>query len=311
MKSFFKYCAGILLVVLSCTDLSAQEVNNNPDNNTVQMAVMIVPFRKNGQDYRALYDESKGVQLAIDRLKEGFDSKGFQVKDFVSTYDNEITDQEIAKISSQDDVLSMIARKSNTDILITVDVLPVMRTESGSSVTVRINAVDASTNYAYGTQVCVSPTFNTLDTLVLISRAISKNANEMQISTALATFLDKLQASFTSVLAKGRPLKVVFGLGKDSMLDFYSKVAKAENQVLSVMINNWVKTAAYKNYSQMGSSGKLSVIYNDIRVPVKDENGLNYSPFDFGVKISEFLSSKGLKVDPPYMRAGALYVTIN
>lgn len=133
----------------------------------------------------------------------------------------------------------------------------------------------------------------------------------MELSPALENFLNKLQASFTSMLDKGRPLKVVFGLGKDCIIDFYSKLPKANDQVLSVMINNWVKTAAYKNYSQMGNTGKLSVVYNDIRVPVKDENGLNYSPFDFGVRISEFLSSKGLKVDPPYMRSGALYVTIN
>jgi predicted GTPase len=272
------------------------------------MSVMIVPFRKEGEEYRKLYDESKSVQIAIDKLKEGFDSKGFQVVDFVSAYDNAMTDATISGIKNQDDALSAIARNANTDILITVDVLPLMKTDLGNSVTIRLNAVDASTNYSYGTKVCASPSFNTHDSITLISRAISNSITSMQPTSALEDFLGKLQASFTSILQKGRPLKVVFGLGKNSMMSFSSTV---DGQPLSVLINNWIKTTAYKNYSQMQSASDISMIYSDVRVPIKDNMGLNYSPFDFGSKITAYLAGKKLKVIQPYMKSGALYVTIN
>ena len=305
MKSHLRLMAILIASFTGVQEGRTQVVDNsaNKDVNTVQLSVMIVPFRKEGQEYRQLYDNSKTMQYAIDKLKEGFDDRGYQVVDFVSAYDNAVTDGVIQGITNQDDALAVIARHSNSDILITVDVSQ-EQGDLGNKVYVRVNAMDASTNYAYGTKVCESPYFNTKDSMALVRRAMSDPDKP-----AIPDFLNKLQTSFTSILQKGRPLKIVFGLGKNSMWNFSSKLPSGKT--LSVAINDFIKSAAYKNYSQMQSASNISMVYSDVRVPVKDSQGLNYSPFDFGSKITAFLTGEKLKVDQPYMRSGALYVTIN
>ena len=301
-----KFITILLLSSFFGQVLTAQVVDNstNKDVNTVQLSVMIVPFVTKGEDRRQLYDGSKAMQVAIDKLKEGFDKRGYQVIDFVSAYDNAMSNEAIQKISNQDDALNAIARNSNTDVMITVDVLPLMHTDLGSSVTVRLNAMDGSTNYAYGTKECVSPYFNTHDSLALIRRAMTEAT-----TPAVEEFLNKLQASFTTILQKGRPLYINIGLGKNSMWSFSSKLPSGET--LSVAINNWMKTAAYKNYSQMRNVSNTSMEYSDVRIPIKDNMGMNYSPFDFATKMGEFLTGKGLKVGQPFMQEGKLFVTIN
>ncbi|HZE83787.1 MAG TPA: DUF6175 family protein [Puia sp.] len=305
MKSHSHFIVVLLLSSFLGQELNAQ-VNNSTDKdvNTVQLSVMIVPFVTKGEDRRKLYDGSKAVQVAIDKLKEAFDKRGYQVVDFVTAYDNAMSNEAIQRITNQDDALNAIARNSNTDVMITLDVLPTMHTDLGTSVTVRLNAMDGSTNYAYGTKECVSPYFNTRDSLALLRRAMTETT-----TPAVEEFLNKLQNSFTSLLQKGRPLYISLGVGKNSMWSFSSKLPSGET--LSVAINNWMKTAAYKNYSQMRSVSNISMEYSDVRIPIKDNMGLNYSPFDFATKISDFLVSKGLKVGQPFMQEGKLFVTIN
>ncbi len=295
--------ALLLSSFLGQEGIAQVDSSRNKEVNTVQLSVMIVPFRKEGEEYRKLYDNSKTIQYAIDKLKEGFDDRGYQVIDFVSAYDNAVADGVIQGITSQDDALSLIARHANSDILITVDVSKETG-DLGNKVYVRMNASDASTNYAYGTKVCESPYFNTRDSMALVRRAMSDPDKP-----AIPDFLDKLQSSFTSIIQKGRPLKIVFSVSKTSMWTFSSKLSTGK--MLSTAINDWMKTAAYKNYSQMQNVTNLQMTYSDVRVPLKDSQGLNYSPFDFGNKIVTFLAGEKLKVDQPFMKSGALYVTIN
>jgi hypothetical protein len=306
MKKYSYFVFALLLAAFTNPKADAQVIDNNPnkDVSTVQLTIMIVPFRTEGQEYRTLYDHSKATQYAIDKLKEGFDEKGYQVIDFVTAYDNAVSDHVIQGITNQDDVLSAIARHANADIMITVDI-SLQKMDLGNKAVVRLNASDASTNYSYGTKVCEPDNvFSTQDSLALIRRAMEDPGHP-----AVPEFLAKLQNAFTGILQKGRSLKIVLGFGKNSMYTFSSKMPSGD--MLSVAINNWMKTAAYKNYSQMQSTTNISMIYSDVRVPIKDSQGMNYSPFDFGSKITAFLTSNKLKVDQPFMKSGALYVTIN
>ena len=58
-------------------------------NSTVNFAqsvqlpkIMVIPFTKDGEDLRTILDENINSRIAITKIKEGFDSRGFTTVDF-------------------------------------------------------------------------------------------------------------------------------------------------------------------------------------------------------------------------------------
>ena len=45
--------------------------------------IMVIPFTKDGEDLRTVLDENINSRIAITKIKEGFDTRGFTTVDFV------------------------------------------------------------------------------------------------------------------------------------------------------------------------------------------------------------------------------------
>ena len=117
-----------------------------------------------------------------------------------------------------------------------------------------------------------------------------------------------LQASFTDILQRGRSLKIVFNIDRNSAKKFNTVV---DGQPLSDLIDSWMKENAYKGYSKIQTVTEISMIFSEVKIPVKDSHGQNFSPYDFMSKLTRFMASKRLNVGQPYLNAGAINVNIN
>jgi hypothetical protein len=91
----------------------------------------------------------------------------------------------------------------------------------------------------------------------------------------------------------------------------YDKEVGTDGDLLSEAIMDWMTKNAYKNYAKKRNSTSLEVVYNEVRIPLKDQaTGDNYDIEMFGRLIRKFLKNtfqiEALVTYPP----GQIMVTL-
>jgi hypothetical protein len=98
-------------------------------------------------------------------------------------------------------------------------------------------------------------------------------------------------------------------LDQAAKLNFQSEVG-TDGDLLSESIVDWMGKNAYKNYDKKGGSTTLKIIYDDVRIPLKDQaSGMNYELESFGRNIRKYLKSINVVGTIEYPR-GQIIVTI-
>lgn len=277
----------------------------NPATNSggqvvqIQPSIMVIPMKKQGEDYRQLLENGVEKRLAISRVKAAFDSRGFTTVDFEAEL-KKVTTLGAFNGDTQTDVKDAIVRNSGADIFVEVDI-NVMRGQSGTEVTIILEAFESATGRSLSNDDESSGKYYTDDIAKLAGKAIDGMKEN---------FLNQLQLKFTEIVTNGRSVYIEFGLGPDATINFQSEV-NDDGDLLSEVIGDWMKDNAYKNYAKKGGSTALKVIYDDVRLPLKDqETGLNYEIESFGRAIRLFLRSMNIKATVDYPR-GQIVVTVN
>jgi hypothetical protein len=315
-----KIHVALLVFILTCAVniVFAQDQQPGQNTNQVLPKIMVIPFTKEGQDIRTELEADFNKRLAVAKVKNGFDNRGFTTKDFSATL-KQAKDDRIFTTNTQSDVKSMLVQFSGADIYVEVDVHLV--TGANASAQVLLSAYDASTGAAYASIVCDSREFPGVDNTTLVNAALSKPApgadhddesNRFARSAkipCLDQFLNILQAKFTETLNKGRQVKINFVLDNAAAFNFDSKIQKANNKQLKDVIDDWLADNSFKNNVHMQGGSATALFYDDVRVPVYDANGNNFRLNTFGRQIREFLNSKGVDADSA-VKNGALYITI-
>jgi hypothetical protein len=122
-------------------------------------------------------------------------------------------------------------------------------------------------------------------------------------------FLNVLQTKFTDIVNNGRSLYIEFVLDPSSKLTFQTEVG-TEGDLLSESIVDWMGQNSYKNYAKKGASTALKMIYDDVRIPLKDQStGMNYEVESFGRLIRKYLRSINSTATIEYPR-GQIIITI-
>lgn len=104
-----------------------------------------------------------------------------------------------------------------------------------------------------------------------------------------------MQTKFNDIVANGRSINVTIGFAQTSQYSMSSEVG-ANGFALSDEIEMWMSENAYKgNYHIQGTTEK-QMIFDDVRIPLKDDNGNNYNINKFGLKFMMFARKMGLQI---------------
>lgn len=290
----------ILFISFSLPALAQNPATNSGGEVVqVQPSIMVIPMKKQGEDYRQLLENGVEKRLAISRVKAAFDSRGFTTYDFEAEL-KKVTTLGAFNGDTQTDVKDAIVRNSGADIFVEVDII-VMRGQSGTEVTIILEAFESATGRSLSNDDEASGKYYTDDIAKLAGKAIDGMKEN---------FLNQLQLKFTEIVTNGRSVYVEFGLSQEATINFQSEV-NTDGDLLSEVIGDWMKNNAYKNYAKRGGSTALKVVYDDVRLPLKDqETGLNYEIESFGRAIRLFLRSMNIKATIDYPR-GQIVVTVN
>lgn len=251
---------------------------------TVQPKIMVVPFVKEGEDIRNVLEDDVNKRIVLTKIKEAFDSRGFTTVDFLGRL-KALSKANGLAMDNQSDLKTMIIQQSGADIYVDAGI-DVVLSGSGNGVKVIMTAYDTSTGNSLANKVGDSGKFYTDDIGRLASKAVEGQAD---------AFLNVMQTKFNDIVANGRSINVTIGFAQTSQYSMSSEVG-ANGFALSDEIEMWMSENAYKgNYHIQGTTEK-QMIFDDVRIPLKDDNGNNYNINKFGLKFMIFARKMGLQI---------------
>ena len=314
-KTNLKYQLMYCLLACFCITATAQNTPNSTakkEIRQIQPTIMVIPFAKENEDLRTVLDSSVTRRVAIIKTQEAFDNRGYTTVDYRAKLQATKTDAAFTTLN-QSDFKSSIVEASGADIYVEVEA-DMQRSPGGNSVRLNLTAYDAFTGRSFGSKTAKSNQVQTEQFDRLVENALKKTENGTEV-LILEDFLNVMQQKFDDVVENGRAIKVIFELDANASVNFDTEVGTDGDQ-LGDAIEDWVEANAYKqNYKQQGSLEK-QLIFDEIRIPLKDENGNNFTPRKFARQIRKFCDklaptdapTEKLKVKDE-VRGGTIYIT--
>ncbi len=296
----------LLILILAFTifyGFSSYSQKNATDSGgliqTVQPKIMVIPYTKNGEDIRTILEYDVNKRIALTKIKESFDSRGYTTVDFVAKLKAAI-DNNTFKSLNQSDFEATFIEMSGADIYVQAEVIIPPRGQSGTSVTLILTGYEASTGNSLANKVGESGKFYTDDVGKLASKAVESVAED---------FLNVMQTKFTEIVNNGKSIIVEFSFDTASETTMSSEIGSS-GLPLSDLIEEWMATNAYKNNYHIQGTTDIKMIFDDVHIPLKDQaTGKNYNPNKFALEIFKFLKSNGLEVKKD-VKSNTIYITI-
>lgn len=300
-------------IVATATAQTPSNAAAKKEVRQIQPTIMVIPFAKANEDLRTVLDSSVTRRVAIIKTQEAFDNRGFSTVDYRAKV-NAVKTDAAYKTLNQADFKSKIAESSGADIYVEVEA-DMQKSTGGSSVRLNLIAFDAFTGRLLGSKTTKSNQVVTDQFDRLVENALKKTENGTDV-LILEDFLNVMQQKFDDIVENGRPIKVIFGLDANSSYTFDSEVGTDGDQ-LADAISDWFEVNAYKGDYHQQSKNKKELIFDPVRIPLRDENNKNFTPDKFGRQIRKFCNalvpadnpSAKFKVDDEF-RGGTIYITL-
>jgi len=290
IKIFFAF-----FILLNVFKLNAQD-SLKSNIVTVQPKVMVIPFTKEGQDIRTILEADINKRVALTKVKEKFDLRGFTTVDFLGKL-KAAKESNVFTNESQSDLKSTLILFSGADIYVTTEI-DYQQSSSGNSITLVLTAFEVSTGNSLSNKVGFSGKFYTDDVAKLASRAVDNCIEE---------FLNVMQDKFTDIVKNGRSIIVDIGFAQDSKNNFSSEFSGLP---LSDAVEEWFGKNAFKNNYHIQGTTSKRMILDDVKIPLKDpETGANYNPNKFALAIYKYFRDLKLETTKD-IKGGTIYITI-
>ena len=274
-------------------------------NSTVNFAqsvqlpkIMVIPFTKDGEDLRTILDEDINSRIAITKIKEGFDSRGFTTVDFVGKL-KIAKDNQVFTSDNQTDIKSKIIEMSGCDVYVVAEV-DTKKDNTGASASIIISSYDTSTGNSLSNKVSNSGKFETDDIGRLVSKAVDKCMEE---------FIATMNMKFADIQKNGRSVLVDFSFSENSSYNMTSEIGN-DKLALSDVLEEWFSTNSFNNNYHIQGTTNLKMIFDDVKIPIKDKHQNNYTTNKFALEIFKYLKTLGLEPSKE-IKGSTIYFTIN
>lgn len=281
---------GLILVFFVSLNVFAQNQN--------LPKIMVIPFTKDGEDLRTVLDENILSRIAITKIKEGFDTRGYTTVDFVGRL-KAAKDNQVFNLNNQTDLKAKILELSGSDIYVVAEVSS-NSDQSGSSATVIISSYETATGNSLSNKVSNSGKFQTNDIDKLVSRAVEKSMED---------FVFTVNEKFSDMLRNGRSVFVDFSFSEDSEYTMTSDIGK-DGEAFSDVLEEWIANNSLNNNYHIQGVTDLKMIFDEVKIPLKDKNAMNYTSTKFALELFRFLKTLNLEVNRE-VKGSTIYMTIN
>ncbi|SEP98160.1 DUF6175 family protein [Neolewinella agarilytica] len=284
---------SIFLIMLWGVSLAAQE-----NTQTVQPTIMVIPFAKEDEQLRTALEKNEALRIAVSKVKEGFDDRGYSTIDFRSKL-NQLGNDQVMESDNVTSLKQMVIELSGADIFVEVEVQK-NRSSSGNSVAVVLSAYDAYSSESLANKVGTSPKFYSEDYAKLTTRALGDNVEEL---------LNTIQLKFDDIVANGRTITMNIGFSQASEYDMDSEVGVDED-LLSDVIEDWLYDNSFGNYYHLQGITATKMIVDAFKVPLRDDKGRNFRVSRLASQFRKDFSELGLEITRD-VQGNRIFLTIN
>ena len=262
----------------------------------IQPKIMVIPYTDQDRSISQEIDDNDLARLAISNVKESFDERNFPTVDLRAKLQL-ISNDRVMELENQSSIKQEVIELSGADIYVEVE-STVNKSSGGNSVTVILSAYDAFTGVSLANKSGVSPRFYTDS----FEKLVSKATDEM-----MDDFLNTIQQRFDDINENGRMLAMNIGFAADSE---YNLDYEFENlDLLSDLIEKWLEENSYNSYFHIQGITSTKMIVDEIRVPLKNEDGRNFRASTFVNSFRKYLRS--LNIDSTRdLQGGRIFITI-
>jgi hypothetical protein len=265
---------------------------------SVQPKIMVIPFTKEGEDLRTILEADANKRIAITKIKEGFDIRGFTTVDFVAKL-KAAKDNNVFSSENQSDIKTQIIQMSGADIYVQAEVI-IEKGQAGNSVKLILTAYEASTGNSLSNKIGESNKFYTEDFNKLASKAVE---------SCIEDFLNVMQSKFTDIVNNGKSVIIDFSISPDSQTKMSTELG-TDKLPLSDQLELWMEKNAFKNNYHIQGTTELKMIFDDVKIPLRDQaTGNNYNPNKFALEIFKFFRTLGLQTGKD-IKGSTIYITI-
>lgn len=265
---------------------------------------MVIPFTKEGEDIRTILEQDENKRIALTKIKEAFDNRGFTTVDFTARL-KAAERGDVFTMDNKTDIKSQIINMSGADVYVEAEIVYTQNAVGGqsnpeSNVRMIITAYEVATGNSLSNKVGESGRFYTRDVGKLAMKAIESCADD---------FLQTMQAKFSDIAQNGRSIMLNISFDESSRYTMESEVGNNGYQ-LSDEIELWIESVAYNNNYHLQGTSKNLMLFDDVKLPLIDpETGNNYTLTRFGMEFLRFARSLGLTISRD-VRGNTLYITI-
>ena len=255
-------------------------INDAQAQQSGSPTVMVIPFVKEGQDMRTVYesDSLQHLRVAMTIVKNAFDTSSIKTIDLHPI---------LQQLSNDESILpkDVIVTHSKVDIYVEVEA-KIVNTSRGNSVTVILNTYDAFSGQSLSNDLGHSPKFYTKNYERLCEKALDK---------FLGKFINNTLTALEDLSKNGRSITVNIGISENASIDMDSEIGE-KGDLLSDVIETWMEQNAKNSQFNIQGITATRMILNNVKIPKIDpETQKNYSPSKFAKELIFFLKSKGIE----------------
>lgn len=269
------------------------------DTKTSRPSIMVIPRVKEGQDIRKVIDEDFASRVAISKVQEAFNQRGFTTVDFVAKL-KAATAQDVFTSDAISDYKTQLLQYANPDIYVEVD-YSTRKSNGLTTATVILSGHDCATGNQLGTK--SADRSNQLDDPAILVGGIMSNIAD--------PFLNDMQSKFTEMIQDGRQVSIVFKFMDGSPWNETAEVETKDYKELGQVIEEWISDKSVKHNYAAPRSTTNALYYDDVRIPLRDPvTCKNYTSTMFRRDITALLRSCGA-TSTPTVNGAQIILTIN
>ncbi|MGH7444507.1 MAG: DUF6175 family protein, partial [Longimicrobiales bacterium] len=165
---------------------------------SVQPTIIVIPFTKEGEDMRTVFESDVNRRIAATAVKQGFDNVGFSTVDLVAVMRSVATAGAMTT-GTQTDIKTQIIEQSRADIYVEVEVLEPEQSGDLVSVSIIRTAYLTNNGMSLANMIGHSGRYRGIDLPRLVERAAADS---------LDAFLAVMQEKFDDVVENGAVIAV-------------------------------------------------------------------------------------------------------
>jgi hypothetical protein len=270
---------------------------SNEEVKIIQPKIIVIPYAKEGEDIRTVLEEDVNKRIVLSKIKEAFDNKGYTTVDFTARLKAANTNAVFAG-ENKSDVKSAIIQMSGADIYVEAEIDISSVTEYGTKVKVILQGYEVSSGNSLSNTIGSSQSFADVGTIG--ARAVANCIDE---------FLNMMQTKFATIAEDGKSVMVTIGFAQNSSYNLSSEVG-SKGLLLQDEIEIWMEINAYKNIYHLQGVSDTEMLFDDVRIPLKDPStGNNYTVSRFGLILFQFFRSLDLSVKRD-VKGNTIFITI-